>query len=218
MKMTNKSAYAEQQKKLKAKVKRLQKQGFFFTDGDLKELEITTTPKRVTTNRLRKIQNISLKDIKSKAKIVDEDTGEVFQSTKAFEYSKTIRTKKEQVASKRLPSFSSIALDTLYEQIQQFGFKPGAAYMKKFLDTAAEKLGKDKVVKHVLKAIENGDEITVEMLYNTELASEWCLNIVDSIEDNIKYSKNKKKSREELESLMEEMESGWDAIDEGDFW
>lgn len=218
MKTTNKSAYAEQQKKLKAKVKRLQKQGFFFTDEDLQELEITVEPKKVTANRLRKIQDISLKDIKSKAKIVDKDTGEVFQGTEAFEYSKTIRTKKEPVTGDRIPSFSSIALDTLYGQVQQFGYKPGAAYMKKFLDTAVEKLGKDKVVKHVLKAIENGNEITMEMLYIAELASEWCLNIVDSIEDNIKYSKNKKKSREELESLLEEMESGWDAIDEGDFW
>ena len=208
--------YNKELKRIKRSMKNIEKRGYFFND-----LSILETPKRVTKQSLKKIQDTKAKDLYEKAVYLNEDTGEFISGKEARkqDYKQRAEKAKETINRKSLPQYTSLKgydkehLDYIqkvakFEDVVISNFKAEIANFDSrvteafntWLDTTGDKIGKQRLAQLLDEAKSRGMIDYKYFASDLEKAMATIAGLTDFL-PNISD-----KMKEEIFQAMEDME------------
>lgn len=211
--MTIRQQYRKVRKRLTNLISSYKRKGYDV------EYSLPAIPKRPTRASIRRLEKITVKDIREKTYAADIETGEkvTYQrhKTQLREYKKKEKQRREKVYPDELvkpyiPTMWELALDRIYEIIDQYDERIGSLFKAKIL-SAISVYGAMAVGMAIEQMIENGEIVTPSESYNYEAVIEMSNALMRYLSFNDDETKQVKSIMNEINDSVEEFEGEFDS-------
>ena len=212
--------YRRERSRIQRFIKRAEKRGYVFEDNIIPNI-----PKNITAASIRRLQKLTPKELYSRARKLDYETGEVIPgqvgrdiersqaAKKAVQTRKSIREnikipsmqeerQATQAEYRRFPSEADILVNNWYTELDAL---QNAAYynaLKSWMDGAIAQFGREAVAQMLKEAYEHGYQIGWDVAYKEAVFKEYTNTLIDFIPDAGEYGKD----------------TFWDALEQTEEW
>ena len=145
----NQIEYNKQVRRIKNFIKRAEKRGYEFNEDILPK-----TPKRITKQAIKRLENLKPKQLYAKAEFLDTSTGEMLKGTKGRQLErqraseKAKQTRQRNKSKKKKPKTTlkaeDVILNNFYEYLKTFPVKL-TAKIRQFVKKLEREIGRNEV-------------------------------------------------------------------------
>ena len=172
----NQIEYNKQVRRIKNFIKRAEKRGYEFNDDILPK-----TPKRITKQAIKRLENLKPKQLYAKAEFLDTSTGEMLKGTKGRQLErkraseKAKQTRQRNKSKKKKPKTTlkaeDVILNNFYEYLKSFPVKL-TAKIRQFVKKLEMEIGKNEVATALQNMPMKFHEILEMVNYSSDQADE----------------------------------------------
>ena len=172
----NQIEYNKQVRRIKNFIKRAEKRGYEFNEDILPK-----TPKRITKQAIKRLENLKPKQLYAKAEFLDTSTGEMLKGTKGRQLErkraseKAKQTRQRNKSKKKKPKTTlkaeDVILNNFYEYLKSFPVKL-TAKIRQFVKKLEMEIGKNEVATALQNMPMKFHEILEMVNYSSEQADE----------------------------------------------
>lgn len=174
----NQIEYNKQVRRIKNFIKRAEKRGYEFNEDILPK-----TPKRITKQAIKRLENLKPNQLYAKAEFLDTSTGEMLKGTKgrqlerkrASEKAKQTRQRNKTKSKKKKPKTTlkaeDVILNNFYEYLKSFPVKL-TAKIRQFVKKLEMEIGKNEVATALQNMPMKFHEILEMVNYSSDQADE----------------------------------------------
>ena len=172
----NQIEYNKQVRRIKNFIKRAEKRGYEFNEDILPK-----TPKRITKQAIKRLENLKPKQLYEKAEFLDTSTGEMLKGTtgrqlerkRASEKAKQTRqrNKSKKKKAKTTLKAEDVILNNFYEYLKSFPVKL-TAKIRQFVKKLEMEIGKNEVATALQNMPMKFHEILEMVNYSSDQADE----------------------------------------------
>lgn len=208
----NQIEYNKQVRRIKNFIKRAEKRGYEFSDDILPK-----TPKRVTKQAIKRLENLKPKQLYAKAEFLDTSTGEMLKGTKGRKLErqraseKAKQTRQRNKSKKKKPKTTlkaeDVILNNFYEYLKSFPVKL-TAKIRQFVKKLEMEIGKNEVATALQKMPMKFHEILEMVNYSSDQADEvFRTQLLEYLPNaSVQYKKDAMEQFEYYESGYDEEE------------
>lgn len=172
----NQIEYNKQVRRIKNFIKRAEKRGYEFNEDILPK-----TPKRITKQAIKRLENLKPKQLYAKAEFLDTSTGEMLKGTKGRQLErkraseKAKQTRQRNKSKKKKPKTTlkaeDVILNNFYEYLKSFPVKL-TAKIRQFVKKLEMEIGKNEVATALQNMPMKFHEILEMVNYSSDQADE----------------------------------------------
>lgn len=172
----NQIEYNKQVRRIKNFIKRAEKRGYEFNDDILPK-----TPKRITKQAIKRLENLKPKQLYEKAEFLDTSTGEMLKGTKGRQLErkraseKAKQTRQRNKSKKKKPKTTlkaeDVMLNNFYEYLKSFPVKL-TAKIRQFVKKLEMEIGKTEVATALQNMPMKFHEILAMVNYSSDQADD----------------------------------------------
>ena len=172
----NQIEYNKQVRRIKNFIKRAEKRGYEFNEDILPK-----TPKRITKQAIKRLENLKPKELYAKAEFLDTSTGEMLKGTKGRQLErkraseKAKQTRQRNKSKKKKPKTTlkaeDVILNNFYEYLKSFPVKL-TAKIRQFVKKLEKEIGRNEVATALQNMPMKFHEILEMVNYSSDQADE----------------------------------------------
>lgn len=172
----NQIEYNKQVRRIKNFIKRAEKRGYEFNEDILPK-----TPKRITKQAIKRLENLKPNQLYAKAEFLDTSTGEMLKGTKGRQLErkraseKAKQTRQRNKSKKKKPKTTlkaeDVILNNFYEYLKSFPVKL-TAKIRQFVKKLEMEIGKNEVATALQNMPMKFHEILEMVNYSSDQADE----------------------------------------------
>lgn len=172
----NQIEYNKQVRRIKNFIKRAEKRGYEFNEDILPK-----TPKRITKQAIKRLENLKPNQLYAKAEFLDTSTGEMLKGTKGRKLEwqraseKAKQTRQRNKSKKKKPKTTlkaeEVILNNFYEYLKSFPVKL-TAKIRQFVKKLEMEIGKNEVATALQNMPMKFHEILEMVNYSSDQADE----------------------------------------------
>lgn len=180
----NRIEYNKQVRRIKNFIKRAEKRGYEFSEDILPK-----TPKRVTKQAIKRLENLKPKQLYAKAEFLDTSTGEMLKGTKGRQLErqraseKARQTRQRNKSKKKKPKTTlkaeDVILNNFYEYLKTFPVKL-TARISQFVKKLEKEIGRNEVATALQNMPMKFHEILAMVNYSSDQADAlFCTQLLE---------------------------------------
>lgn len=208
----NQIEYNKQVRRIKNFIKRAEKRGYEFSDDILPK-----TPKRVTKQAIKRLENLKPKQLYAKAEFLDTSTGEMLKGTKGRQLErkraseKARQTRQRNKSKKKKPKTTlkaeDVILNNFYEYLKTFPVKL-TARISQFVKKLEKEIGRNEVATALQNMPMKFHEILAQVNYSSDQADAlFCTQLLEYLPNaSEQYKKDAMEQFEYYEGGFDEEE------------
>ena len=172
----NQIEYNKQVRRIKNFIKRAEKRGYEFNEDILPK-----TPKRITKQAIKRLENLKPKELYAKAEFLDTSTGEMLKGSKGRQLErkraseKAKQTRQRNKSKKKKPKTTlkaeDVILNNFYEYLKSFPVKL-TAKIRQFVKKLEKEIGRNEVATALQNMPMKFHEILEMVNYSSDQADE----------------------------------------------
>ena len=208
----NQIEYNKQVRRIKNFIKRAEKRGYEFNEDILPK-----TPKRITKQAIKRLENLKPKQLYAKAEFLDTSTGEILKGTKGRQLErqraseKARQTRQRNKSKKKKPKTTlkaeDVILNNFYEYLKTFPVKL-TARISQFVKKLEKEVGSNEVATALQNMPMKFHEILAKVNYSSDQADDlFCTQLLEYLPNaSEQYKKDAMEQFEYYESGYDEEE------------